>query len=65
MAFKIITDLNQADELWREGLLYVQFTSSTEWHDDRWKLDCSQDCPDSAPSKYFPEDYVYAIQVED
>ena len=65
MAFKIIEDLEQADELWRAGLLYFRSSRHDILQDDCWDLDGSYAYPDSAPSKYYPEDYVYAIQVEE
>lgn len=65
MAFKIIEDLEQADELWRAGLLYFQSSRRHILQDDAWNFDGSYGSPHSAPSKYYPEDYVYAIQVED
>ena len=65
MAFKIIEDLEQADELWRAGLLYFQSSRHHILQDDAWNLDGSYAYPDSAPSKYYPEDYVYAIRVEE
>ena len=65
MAFKIITDLEQADELWRAGLIYFQSAMYDKPNPYCWTLDVSYDSPHSAPSKYYPEDYVYAIQVEE
>ena len=65
MAFKIIEDLEQADELWRSGLIYFQAAKYDKPNPYCWTLDTSQGNPRSAPSKYYPEDYVYAIQVED
>lgn len=65
MAFKIIEDLEQADELWRSGLIYFQSSKNAIFQDSWWNLDGSYNSPHSAPSKYYPEDYVYAIQVED
>ena len=61
--YQIIEDLALADELWQAGVLYFQ--SSINGIDDSWwTLDESMHSPHSAPSKYYPDQYAYAIRVE-
>lgn len=63
MAWKIVEDMEVADELWRAGILYFQSRRDVAL-DDWWSLDESNDSPLCAPSLYFPSEYIYAIQVE-
>ncbi len=62
--FKIIDDKQVADELWQAGVLYFQSIVPTGIDDRWWTLDESMHSPHSAPSKYFPEEYAYAIRME-
>ena len=39
MAFQIITDMEQADKLWEEGLLYYKDTDGEWILDDYYRLD--------------------------
>ncbi len=65
--FKQIDNLDEAGELWRAGVLYFKYVKGPEVFG--WELDDSG--PDYAqdahfiPSKYYPEDYIYAILLED
>ena len=63
--YQIIEDLALADELWQAGVLYFQSIGSTGINDRWWTLDESMHSPHSAPSKYYPEDYAYAIYIEE
>lgn len=66
MAFRVITDMKEADEYWAAGLLYCRF-SDEEWFFDDSYLPIYQG-PLAAwqPSRSTDEDGpLYAIQVEE
>lgn len=60
--FKIIEDLALADALWQAGVLYFQ-ARMHGLREECWYLDESEN-PLCAPSKYYPEEYAYAIRIE-
>lgn len=62
--YQIIEDLALADELWQAGVLYFQSVGHGKIDDRWWTLDESMYSPHSAPSKYYPEEYAYAIRME-
>lgn len=64
MAWKIVEDMEVADELWRAGILYFQSRRDVA-PDNWWNLDESSGSSLCAPSLYFPSEYIYAIQVEE
>lgn len=67
MAFITVPIDAQADEYWRAGLIYFRRHMDYNYRGDDggWLRDADQSRESFAPTKYYPEEYEYAIYVED
>lgn len=62
----VIQPINEAtDELWRAGLLFYSVSRNMPVPENTWIPDTSFHAPSMAPTKHYPEDYMYAIYLEE